>query len=1762
MGQGEDCKKIEVEGWASVEEASEQLKFALSKMKSPENPFKTCPNGRQSLNKLLGFFVQAGEFGLAISMCEVYERELGLVGNEALLCAESYLRRGSAEEGLRLAKEYAKHGFDRAWEASDLLERLGLFGEVSSCLMSFPDESLRPEVALRIVRNLLRAGKPDEALKHVESARQELSKSGAYREAVLLFLNFGYRDKAKAICDAMLSREALTFEEMDAILAVAKAFQDKGLAESLVARARIDEDWERCKLFSDMLDKHGFYEAEVMALERCRAQDGEKLLRLGVLLGRLGKLQMAQDLLVKTARFGGRLATKAALGLIEIGQLEQAERVLRAFGDLSDVDAVLALGKVTRKKGVGEEWHVYEDGAVHAKDKTAYWRRIGKDLLDQREVEVAERAFRQAAEGNGTDEEKAYANIEIAETIMSSKTKRLGDAQDALAKAVLLAGTDLNIAQRVEELAGSWGIYDRLRVIIAEAKTKSDPENDEALLELGESYLSIGRKAEAVHALNRAIAKSKKKELTFERALSFLVDMSARAEAISLAYAHGDLWQTVSTQTAYSMGMTCMEKGDITCASRFFSVYLDGGVQQDGDYLNLAEKLAQNGMWAFAEKALLVAKKQMAPEDQWRVSFEHGRVAVIKGDLASASRSFEDALRNCPNPSSLMTEISKFCAEKGRLRMALGFAWKAFHALDGKEAEPVLVLIMSLASKMGDVDCLKKALRSVNPSNIKTLEYLRDMVVSLVNAGLQKEAKAFAVAVLPSLEGAEKLQAKSLVAFLDILDNDASSLSEKAVEACTGANRNEDLCLDVVRMLDSVAMPLKALEVLQKACKDGCPVSLFVQMAQIALKVGDTGLFEASVKVASENVGKVEDVIDAVGGTLIEGARYAEYEKVLRLLRGRSGFQDDRKLMLELARVVLAQGRRDEGVEILRGYAEKGKGRVGDCYRMLVASGYRNEAIGLLSAAKPIQIAAMPYVDLRDIYLDLVRSGNRQEAKNLLEMFKEGNEGISAVNETLAQVFAEALDYRSALKFFDMVEEGRVSLEGRSAWVRALWAKGERKRAVEVAKGALGVLGSNHTCEGQQDMPLIDLVRFFMDEGAWAEALEVWNAFRQGHRLSHELGVELASALAHARRPEEARSVLRDVAFDVEKLDEDLLSYVVAEAQAGTLASLAGFLDTLPETKPIMGAKVLGLCLQGDEKRLQALLDRGARINDPVALFYLGEALFWCGRWDRAYGFATMALQTRDERVLEPEVVELAVRSGLAGGVKHAKDEVLALITRIVEDRALFLRLASAVERASGNYENYARRMREASKVERVARDAGLRAVEASLLSGDESLASDAMDDLFSMGASVGEVVDALSGMARRFIRQGVFAKKTDILKSVYPGDPRLLFLDFEMKVEQGLEEEATRSAQEFVEVCEDKDACYARVASVAADNLGLAVVKWALSKISSKKQNMDVAVALMKGAFAFWKVGEREKARELFRTGAMIATDKAEYFASAASSVLSDANLDEVLLEEAKEMDLPLPKAVRCFAGKVLDVSMCVEGFKDYFPTSILLQGAQRAIVLRRHGIALELLKKALTLDKSLWIRLRMSAELATTIWPQEGDAKELAMFGIETIEATQAIHRFGSLVAYIADVALGKGAGLKYFEKWIKAMPADAETRNNIAYYLSVGGIDLSRSLKEVRLSEVLGSKGHGFYFETEAWALFLQGKIQEARRLQLKARALWSMDQGGGLAESFYHLGQILEACKDLQGAKEAFRRAVVLEPSEGAARRALERFLTIQ
>jgi tetratricopeptide (TPR) repeat protein len=123
----------------------------------------------------------------------------------------------------------------------------------------------------------------------------------------------------------------------------------------------------------------------------------------------------------------------------------------------------------------------------------------------------------------------------------------------------------------------------------------------------------------------------------------------------------------------------------------------------------------------------------------------------------------------------------------------------------------------------------------------------------------------------------------------------------------------------------------------------------------------------------------------------------------------------------------------------------------------------------------------------------------------------------------------------------------------------------------------------------------------------------------------------------------------------------------------------------------------------------------------------------------------------------------------------------------------------------------------------------------------------------------------------------------------------------------------------------------------------------------------------------------------------------------------------------------------------------------------------------------------------------------------------------------------------------------------------PSNGNTRNGLAYLLSmVPGLDLNRSIIEARTAQILRPMERAYSMETEAWALFRAGRHAEALDTQMGARRLWTRELGTGLAESHYHLGRILEAMGRVEEARDAYRKAFLLDQGRWSSRKALERW----
>lgn len=130
---------------------------------------------------------------------------------------------------------------------------------------------------------------------------------------------------------------------------------------------------------------------------------------------------------------------------------------------------------------------------------------------------------------------------------------------------------------------------------------------------------------------------------------------------------------------------------------------------------------------------------------------------------------------------------------------------------------------------------------------------------------------------------------------------------------------------------------------------------------------------------------------------------------------------------------------------------------------------------------------------------------------------------------------------------------------------------------------------------------------------------------------------------------------------------------------------------------------------------------------------------------------------------------------------------------------------------------------------------------------------------------------------------------------------------------------------------------------------------------------------------------------------------------------------------------------------------------------------------------------------------------------------------------------------------------AGYVCYDNALMLSPDDALVLNNYAYFLvrdpeaHVSDKDKEKavdfSTRAVRLDPQ-----NPTYLDTKAWALYRSGKVDEAREVM---DAALEMAENSGMeisSDYYFHLGEILSALGDLQGAREAYEKALQLIEKE--------------
>jgi tetratricopeptide (TPR) repeat protein len=122
------------------------------------------------------------------------------------------------------------------------------------------------------------------------------------------------------------------------------------------------------------------------------------------------------------------------------------------------------------------------------------------------------------------------------------------------------------------------------------------------------------------------------------------------------------------------------------------------------------------------------------------------------------------------------------------------------------------------------------------------------------------------------------------------------------------------------------------------------------------------------------------------------------------------------------------------------------------------------------------------------------------------------------------------------------------------------------------------------------------------------------------------------------------------------------------------------------------------------------------------------------------------------------------------------------------------------------------------------------------------------------------------------------------------------------------------------------------------------------------------------------------------------------------------------------------------------------------------------------------------------------------------------------------------------------------KYFEKCLQLAPEFVEAMNYLGYMWAEHGekLDKARELIEKALK---AEPKNAAYLDSLAWVLFKQKQAQEALPYALKAAELTEKPD----ATVYDHIGDIYEALKQPEKAREAWRKSISLEPNEEVSKK---------
>lgn len=1756
------------------------------------------------IRRLLGLLLEMAEYGQAIRACRLLSRDGFLGMQDHLPCARPLLARGELDRARELLDSHlAARSDDKAGAALEIahvLEGVARYamaaGYLKHGLSADPGNGI---IALRYVQNLLRAGETTSAGQAASTVSDKVTmeRRRFLRDTCLLLVAFEVREQTRGLAGLLMESPGYEESDLDAVITVSRFLEDRKLARLAVAKYIPETTGEQrtgaMRTASVLLERHDLPVDAVRIVEKgiesSDLKEANDLFRLGHLRILCEEYDEADAAFRSYLTHPDVDTTTAVIRVgdrwLDAGEPKRASRVLSEHGDPGDGKRALALGRALHAAGddLGE-WESYERSAKTIRHPAGFWLEAGTQLAGRTNPDWAAEAFRNALEiTNGDPSVASLAHAGLAESLVRMEDVSETDVEKELLAALEASGGNDDVIDRVQKVAARISPSGTLTVALMEAAVAREPGKPELWTRLAESYLVTGRGGRAVAAMRRGIEVSGDRPKALQEGFRALLNQGGRGEALQLLRELEGSIPHLNPSLFENAGRICLEDHDRDCARGYFALFLDAPLVMTYDYRSLGESLTGARLWKLAEKALDHAAKVMPLEGQWELALSRGRLELEQGKAEAADAAFQEAYRDSPQQRKTLVRVARGFETRGLLERAAHWYSRALDDPEQSFRAQVFPVLGNVLWRLGRDRGLLEALAKVGKEAFRAFSPLRIAALQMAAAGLLEEAVGLVAQVRGLLPEDEQAMALDLHDSLMLRMGLVQQVYRRAAEYCADGEGVIDAraCIITARRLSGRLRPDLALELLKaRAARKDVSHEVRLELATVLLVTGETRQAVAELQKAVGILETAAPLVSAMGPALLRDGTAGDYLGLLLDLGARGGrFADDPVLLLETARTCLFLGREKDAVAYLDRYRAEVPGGVARAYRELAFHGYRDRARAVIRESGPETLSVIQASDLRDILLDLRRSGYRNTASELLKRYREGNQGIEAADETLGRILQEIGWLDDSLQAFHRVQVARLSPEGRIAFMRTLLGLDDRDGVRQLAAE---LIGHAEDKGGDEDYKGISVVlEVLVAEGAPGIAAEVARGMRKRDRLP--AATRLRLALAYGQLSGDGDGALARDEFlgsfgTMSLLSEEAVEFLRQEVREGDPDSLLQSLNGLEGTPAVLEAAETLSCIESLSSGMWPDVE-GPSDPAPAEKSARVRSAFRCGRWDRALNLAISAIGHLQPLPIMESLMEMATVSAILSGKPASIDDVMVSLSGTTQDQSLQRHLEGVSRMVRGDYRGLSRLF--VKLAGRNPMDSGrqLAAVEGAIWDGDEPVLEATRSSALAHAEVHRDTALAIAGLYRRSIRDDLEESVLAPVAAVFPGDHIIAWRRLVAALRSGQADRARSLAREYTGRFGETTTNLAALIEAAANQLAVPMVDEYLEKLDPKAPTEPGARAMLQAGLLYLRVGRHEDGFNWVRKGYGLTRDRREYLSTLAYATLVDpdtpVSLLRSLLGRSRDVgeltgELPLVIAARCMdtVQSKRDAGRCAAIILDeqrYLGLSVLLGSARKALLTDRPAMALHLLESVAEADRTFGVGRRILDVIVSVAWParhMKGDlAARFGNLGMSILKKRTLVAdsiQTAPYLAHLVDLTGRADRGAGVYEKHIALAPAHAGLRNNLAYLISIRGGDMERAIREVRIARVLASRSSSFYLETEAWTEFVRGDSARALELQEAARRQWSLDQGGGLAESFYHMGRIQEALDRKDAAVESYRKAFVLEPLERQGHNALSRW----